>query len=84
MERKQPSEEYSLPEDDRKGPVRTRHESDRDRVRDTHSLETAEGGTCQDTEIQRPSERHSPTDDGRGRGLSGDGETAAEREALTN
>jgi hypothetical protein len=38
MERKQPSEEYSLPEYDRKGPVRTRHESDRETERGALTL----------------------------------------------
>ena len=49
--------------------VRTRKEPDRPWR--THFLETAEGGTCQDTERNRPTEAHSPTEDGRGRCLSG-------------
>ena len=42
-----------------------------DRPTRTHPLETAEGGTCQDTERNRPTDAHSPTGDGRGRDLSG-------------
>jgi hypothetical protein len=49
----------------KEGPVRTRKEIDR--VRGTHILETAEGGTCQDTETNRSSEGHSLSGDGRGR-----------------
>ena len=44
-----------------------------DRARCTHSLETAEGGTCQDTERRRLSETHSLTGDNKGRNLSGHG-----------
>ena len=50
-------EGHSLPGDGREGLVRTRKEIDRVRV--THFLETAEGGTCQDTERNRQSEGHS-------------------------
>ena len=42
----------------------------RDRVRGTHSLETADGRTCQDMEKKPLSRRHSPTEDGRWRDLS--------------
>jgi hypothetical protein len=49
--------------------VRTQKETDR--VRPTYILETAEGGTCQDTEINRPSKAHLHPEDGRGRDLSG-------------
>ena len=37
----------------------------------THKLETAEGGTCQDTERNRAGDVHSLPGDGRGRDLSG-------------
>ena len=49
--------------------MRTRKETDRPRR--THTLETAETGTCEDTERNRPTEAHSHTRDGRGRDLSG-------------
>ena len=49
--------------------VKTREEIDRPRR--THFLETASGGTCQDTERNRPTEAHSPTGDGIGRYFSG-------------
>ena len=52
-----------------------------DRGKDTHSLETVEGGTCQDVERNRPSEGHSPSGDGRGRELSGHGNKAQTKEA---
>ena len=55
----------------REGLVRTRKETDRSRC--THQLETAERGTCQDTERNRPTEAHSQTGDGRGKDLSGHG-----------
>jgi hypothetical protein len=45
------------------GLVRTRKESER--AKDTHTLETGEGGTCQNTEKNRPSEAHSLPGDGR-------------------
>ena len=62
--------------------VRTRKEIDR--ARGTHSLETAEGGTCQDTERNRLSKGHSQTGDGRRRDLSRHGKNPTEQEALTN
>ena len=46
-------------------------------------LEAAEGGTCQDTERNRPNERHSPTGDSIGRDLSGHGKKPTERGTLT-
>ena len=49
--------------------VRIRKQTDRQRH--THVLETAEGGTCQDTQGNRPTEAHSRPRDGRGRDLSG-------------
>ena len=48
----------------------------------THKLEAA-GGTCQDTEIMRPRDRHLLPGDGRGN-LSGHRKKATKREALTN
>ena len=62
--------------------VRTRKETDR--ARHTHCLETAERGTCQDTERNRPSEAHSRPEDSRGRDLSGHGQKQIERGALTD
>ena len=53
----------------REEPVRTQKESDQSRC--THILETAEGGTCQDTERNGPTEAHSLPGDSRGRDLSG-------------
>src|SRR5205807_1350698 len=53
----------------REGLVRTQKEIDQ--PRHTHFLETAEGGTCQDMERNRPTEAHSLSGDGRGRDLSG-------------
>jgi hypothetical protein len=35
----------------------------------SHKLEMVEGGTCQNTERDRPNEAHSPSGDGRSRGL---------------
>ena len=65
----------------RVGLVRTLKETDR--PRHTHILETAEGGTCQDTERNRPTEAHSPTGDGTGKNLSGHGKKLTDRGALT-
>ena len=48
----------------REGPVRTTKETGR--VRGTDELETAEEGTCQDTERERRSEEHSLPGDRRG------------------
>ena len=62
--------------------VKTRKEKDRARL--THSLETAEGGTFQDTERKHPSKAHSPPGDRRGRDLSGYGRKQTERGKLTN
>ena len=44
-----------------------------DYPRCTHSLEMAEGGTCQDMERNKPSKAHSLPEDSRGRELSGHG-----------
>ena len=66
----------------REGLVRTENETDR--AKGTHTLEPAEGGTCQDTEANRPSETYSQTGDGRARGLSGHRKKLTERGALTN
>jgi len=60
----------------REGLVRTWKESDR--VRHTHNLETAEGGTCQDMEGKRLSKAHSQSGDCRGRDLSGHERKATE------
>ena len=65
----------------REGLVRTWKQSDQ--ARRTHFLERAEGGICQDTEGQRPSETHSQTEDRRGRDLSEHGKKATEQGALT-
>jgi len=64
------------------GQVRTRKESDQ--ARHTHFLETAEGGTSQDTETKQPSKVHSQTGDGRGRDKSGHGNKATKQGALTD
>ena len=51
----------------------------------THSLETAEGVTRQDTERNRPIEAHSPPGDGSDqRDLSGHGKKPTDRGALTS
>ena len=42
-----------------------------DRARHTHILEMADGGTCQDTGRNRPTEVYSLPGDGRGSNLSG-------------
>ena len=47
----------------REGQVRTWKESKQ--VRGTHSLETTEGGTCQDMQRKQLSKGHSPTGDQR-------------------
>ena len=61
--------------------VRTRKETDRPRR--THVLEKAEGGTCQDTQGNRPTEAHSRPGDDRGRDLSGHARKPTDRGALT-
>ena len=66
----------------KEGLVRTRKESNRGRG--TCQLETAEGWTCQNTEIKRADKGCSPAGDGRGRDLSEHVKKAAEREALTS
>ena len=65
----------------REGLVRTRKEADRPRR--THKLETAEGGTCQDMERNRPTEAHSHPGDGRRRDLSGHEKKPTDQGALT-
>jgi hypothetical protein len=55
-----------------------------DRARRTHSLETAEGGTCEDTERYRPTELHSHSEAGSRRYLSAHGKKPTGRGALTN
>ena len=52
-------------------------------ARGTHSLETTEGGTCQDTERRQPSKGHLHTRDHRGRDLSGHRKKATKQGALT-
>jgi hypothetical protein len=64
-----------------KGLVRVRKETDR--ARHTHVLETAEGGACQGTERNRPSEVNSRPEYGRGRDLLGHIKKQTERDALT-
>ena len=66
----------------REGLIRTWKEIDRPRC--THPLETPEGGTCQNTETNRPTEVHSPTGDGRGRELSGHENKPTDPGALTS
>ena len=60
---------------------RTPKESDRPRP--THSLETADRGTCQDIERIRLSEAHSLSGDGRQRNLSGHRDNPTDRGLLT-
>ena len=62
--------------------VRTRKEIDR--ASGTHFLETAEGGTCQDTERNRPSEGYSLPGNGRERNLSGHGKKPTKQGAPTS
>ena len=66
----------------RKGLIRTWKESDR--ARRTHFLEMAEGRTCQDTEINQPSEGYSRSGDSRGSDLSRHGKKSTKRGVLTN
>ena len=66
----------------REGLVRIRKETDRSRC--THKLETAEGGTCQDRERNRPSELDLLPGDGRGRDLSEQGKKQTRRGTLTS
>ena len=66
----------------REGLISTRKETDR--TRRTHKLETAEGETCQETEINRPNEAHSQPEDGRGRDSSEHGKKSTEQGALTS
>ena len=61
----------------REGLVRTRKKVDR--ARGTHSLETAERGTCQVKERNRSSEEHSLPGDDRRRDLSGHEKKSTER-----
>ena len=55
----------------------------KDQARGTHNLETAEGGTYQDTERNRLSEVHSPSGDGRERDLLGHGQKYTKQGVLT-
>ena len=66
----------------REGLVRTRKQTYRPRR--THILETAKGGTCQDTETNRPTEAYSQPGDRIGKDKSGYGEKPTERGALTS
>ena len=62
--------------------VRTWNETNR--ARHTDILETAEGGTCHDTERNRQRKAHSLSGDGRGRDLSGHRKHQTERGTLTS
>ena len=66
----------------RKALVRTQKEIDRPTR--THQLWMGEGGTCQDTKRNRPTDAHSPTGDSRGMHLSGHGNKQTDRCALTS
>ena len=55
-----------------------------DRGRGTHSLETEEGGTSQDTERKQLSKAHSLPGDGRERDKSGQGKKATKQDTLTD
>ena len=61
--------------------IRTQKEADRES--ETHVLETAEGGTCQDTETNRPREGHPQTGDGRRSDLSKHGNKSTQGRTLT-
>ena len=65
----------------REGYFRTQKETDR--ARRTHSLETTEGGTCQDTERNRLGQVHSLAGDSRGRDLSGHRKKPTKQGTLT-
>ena len=82
--RKRPTEQGSLTswKWHREGLVRTQKETDRPRC--THILETASGGTRQDTERNRPSEAHSPTGDSIERDSSGHRKKPTDRGTLTS
>ena len=54
------------------------------RARHTHELETADGGTCKDTERGQLSKAHSRPRDDRARDLSGHGKKPAEKGTFTN
>ena len=54
-----------------------------ERARHTHILKTEEGGTCQDTEKNWPSETHSLSGDGRWKNLSGHRKELVKRGTLT-
>ena len=64
------------------GQVRTQKESDQPRP--THKLETAQGGTTQDTERIRTAEAHSLPGDRTGWDKSGHGKDLTDRGLLTN
>ena len=66
----------------REGLVKTRKQIDR--ARHTHSLETAEGGTCQDMETNQLSEEYSLSGDSRGSDLSGHRNKPTKIGALTS
>ena len=66
----------------REGLIRSQKESNR--VRSTHSLETAEGGAHQNTERKRLNKGYSLSRDSRGRDISGHRKEATEQEALTS
>ena len=82
MEIIRPTEAHSPTGDRREGQVRTQKESDRPRT--THQLETAQGGTSQDTERIRPTEAHSLPGDRTGRDKSEHGKHPTDRGPLTN
>ena len=65
----------------REGLVRTWKEPYQDWV--THSLETVEGGTCQDTKESDEARGGPPTGDGRRRGVSGHEMKTTEHGELT-
>ena len=63
--RKKPSERGALTSWRQQRERLVRIWKEADQARHTHSLETAEGGTCQNMERTRPSEAHSLSGDGR-------------------
>ena len=64
------------------GFVKRRTETER--ARPTHTLETADGATCQAMERNRPTELHSHPGDGRWMNLSGHEMNQTDRGPLTN
>ena len=78
--RKKPTEQGALTNWRQQSERLVRIRKETDRARPTHVLETAEGGTCHDTERTRPSKAHPHPGDGTGKDLSGHRKKPIERE----